>query len=147
MEIIQRLDLEKSKLVFEKTYLSAVRWEEFARLLPDGEIFDCTDMMAVVRWIKTPEEIGLLRRAASLQDQAYIETFSQTRVGGTERKVHSRLIQACLARGAEIVHGCLNTSRNIPIYLGESEKNFRLGDIIKTDYVSYLQGYPGHRSR
>lgn len=147
VDVIKRLGLEKSKLGFEKTYLSAVRWEEFTQLLPNGEMFDCTEMMDAVRWIKTPEEIKLLRRAADLQDQAYIETFSQSSVGDTEREVHSRLIQACLARGAEIVHGCLNTSRNIPMYLGESDNTFQLGDIVKTDYVSYLQGYPGHQSR
>ncbi len=146
-EVIRKLGLEKSRLGFEKTCLSAVRWEEFARLLPDAEKFDCTEMMDSVRWIKTPGEMELLRRAADLLDRTYIEVFSQAREGNTEREVHSRMIQGCMARGAEIVHGFLNTSRNKSTYLGESDNTFGSGDIVRTDYVSYLNGYPGHQSR
>ena len=33
------------------------------------------------------------------------------------------------------------------MYLGESDLVIQAGDIIRTDYVSYLHGYPGHQSR
>ena len=32
-------------------------------------------------------------------------------------------------------------------YGGESDLAFRAGDIIRNDYVAYLNGYPGHQSR
>ena len=32
-------------------------------------------------------------------------------------------------------------------YGGESDMIFEAGDIIRNDYVSYLNGYPGHQSR
>ncbi len=146
-EVIERLGLTKSKIGFEKTYLSASHWEEFHRLLPDVEMFDCTELMDAVRWVKTPGEVDLLRRAADIQDDAYVEVFSNVGEGYTLREVHAQLVKACMARGAEIVHGLLNTSRNNVRYLGEGDTLLEKGDIVRTDYVSYLQGYPSHQSR
>ena len=61
--------------------------------------------------------------------------------------VHSRIIEGCLRRGANWAHGILNSSRNTVAYGGESDMAFEAGDIIRNDYVSYLNGYPGHQSR
>ncbi|MDH3598446.1 MAG: hypothetical protein OEU26_02265 [Candidatus Tectomicrobia bacterium] len=44
----------------EKTYLSAARWDETRRLLPEMTVLDCTEMMAQVRWIKTPDKIQFI---------------------------------------------------------------------------------------
>jgi Xaa-Pro aminopeptidase len=146
-EVIERMGLTKSKIGFEKTYLSASRWEEFHRHLPDVEMFDCTELMDAVRWVKTPGEIDLLKEAADIQDEAYVEVFSNVGEGDTLREVHAQMVKGCMARGAEIVHGLLNTSRNNVRYLGEGDTVLERGDIVRTDYVSYLQGYPGHQSR
>ena len=52
-----------------------------------------------------------------------------------------------LERGCHFVHGVLTSHRNPSMYLGESDLVIEAGDIIRTDYVSYLHGYPGHQSR
>ena len=57
------------------------------------------------------------------------------------------LIKSCLRRGANWAHGILNSSRNTVGYGGESDLAFEAGDIIRNDYVAYLNGYPGHQSR
>ena len=61
--------------------------------------------------------------------------------------MHSRIIESCLRRGANWAHGILNSSRNAVSFGGESDLTFEAGDIIRNDYVSYLNGYPGHQSR
>ena len=61
--------------------------------------------------------------------------------------MHSRIIEACIRRGANWAHGILNTSRNEVAYGGEGDMTFEAGDIIRNDYVSYLNSYPGHQSR
>lgn len=146
-EVIKEIGLDKSRIGFEKTYISAARWEEIGRLLPNTEFFDCTEMMDAVRWVKTPGEISLLKKAADIQDEAYLEVYPDIRVGDTERQVHARLIKSCMDRGAEFVHGSLISSRNRNIYAGEGDTPFLKGDIIRPDYVSYYQGYPGHQNR
>src|SRR5262249_37448818 len=73
--------------------------------------------------------------------------FPTIHIGDTERDVHSRIIYSCLRRGANWAHGILNSSTNLVPYTGESETVFRRGDVVRTDYVAYLDGYPGHQSR
>ena len=146
-DILKRKGLQDSRIGMEKTYLSAARWEEVNTLLPKANIVDCTQMMDQIRWIKTPGEVELIRQGAKLLDEAYLEVFSTVRAGDTEREIHSRLVASCIRRGANWAHGILNTSRNTVMYGGEGDMQFLKGDIIRNDYVSFLQGYPGHQSR
>src|SRR5215510_9678219 len=111
------------------------------------QMVDCAAMMDEVRWVKTEGEIRLLKKGADLLDDAYLEVFPTIEPGETERDVHSRLIASCLRRGANWAHGILNSSRNTIPYAGESDELFLKGDVVRTDYVAYLDGYPGHQSR
>jgi Xaa-Pro aminopeptidase len=43
--------------------------------------------------------------------------------------------------------GGRNSHRNPVIYCGESDFAFEDGDIVRTDYLAYVNGYPGHQSR
>jgi Xaa-Pro aminopeptidase len=110
-------------------------------------MLDCAAMMDEVRWVKTEGEIRLLKKGADLLDDAYLEVFPTIRPGETERAVHSRLIASCLRRGANWAHGILNSSRNLIPYAGESDNTWQKGDVVRTDYVAYVDGYPGHQSR
>ena len=78
-EVLRRLGVDRESVGMEKTYVSAARWEEMERYLPGARLFDCTEMMARVRWIKTPGEVGLLEEAADLLDDAYLEVFATVR--------------------------------------------------------------------
>jgi Xaa-Pro aminopeptidase len=57
------------------------------------------------------------------------------------------MVGTCLRLGFEWVHGILNVFRNTVPYGGESDMLIEPGDAIRTDYVAYLNGYPGHQSR
>jgi Xaa-Pro aminopeptidase len=144
---LTELGLGDARIGFERSYISARDWEELTRRLPRLQAVDCTRMMDEVRWIKTPGEVALLKEGADLLDDAYLEVFPTIRDGEPEYVVHSRLIAACLRRGANWVHGILNSDRNTVPYAGESEMPFLAGDVVRTDYVAYRKGYPGHQSR
>ena len=144
---LRDLGLAGETIGVEKSYVNANRWEEILGLLPEARIVDSTDLMDRVRWIKTTEEVKALEAGARLLDEAYLEVLPTVRPGDTERLVHSRIIESCLRRGANWAHGILNSSRNAVAYGGESDMAFQAGDIIRNDYVSYLNGYPGHQSR
>ena len=146
-EVIKEAGLEGGRIGFEKNYVSAEHWEEVRRALPRLEMIDCNRMMDAVRWVKTPAELVLLRKGADLLDDAYAEVFPTIKHGETERAVHSRLIGSCIRRGANWAHGILNSHRNTIPYAGESDELFLRGDVVRTDYVAYLDGYPGHQSR
>jgi Xaa-Pro aminopeptidase len=146
-QVINEAGLARERIGFEKTYVSAEHWEELLRGLPHAELVDSSRMMDAVRWVKTPAELALLKKGADLLDDAYGEVFPTIKNGETERAVHSRLIGSCLRRGANWAHGILNSNRNTIPYAGESDEQFLTGDIVRTDYVAYLDGYPGHQSR
>jgi len=145
--VIEAAGLARERVGFEKSFVSAAHWEEVQRGLPGLQMVDCTRMMDEVRWVKTPGEIARLKVGADLLDDAYLEVFQTIRPGDTERLIHSRLIASCLRRGANWTHGILNASTNLIPYAGESDTPFLRGNVIRTDYVAYVDGYPGHQSR
>lgn len=145
--VLEAAGLGRERVGFERSYVSAAHWEEIQRHLPHLRMEDCTGMMDEVRWVKTEGEIARLKVGADMLDDAYLEVLPTIRPGETERAVHSRLIASCLRRGANWAHGILNTSTNVIAYAGESDATFERGDIVRTDYVAYVDGYPGHQSR
>ena len=145
--VLRNLGLSEETIGFEKSYVSALRWEEIQKLLSKARIVDSTELMDRVRWIKTPGEVAALQAGARLLDEAYLEVLPSVQPGDTERLVHSRIVESCLRKGANWAHGILNSSRNTVAYGGEGDFVFQSGDIIRNDYVSYLDGYPGHQSR
>ena len=146
-EVLHDAGLSAGKVGFEKDYISAEHWDAIGRHAPKLRMTDCTKLMDRVRWIKTEEEVRLIRRAADLLDDAYLEVFRRIRPGDTERKVHADMMGTCLRLGFEWAHGILNTFKNTVPNGGESDVVIEKGDAIRTDYVSYLQSYPGHQSR
>jgi Xaa-Pro aminopeptidase len=145
--VLMAMGLASSRVGFEQGYVSARDWQTVSRILPGVAMVDCSAMMDAVRWIKTPGEIDLLKRGADLLDDAYLEVFPTIRHGEPESAVHSRLIASCIRRGANWAHGILNSDRNTVPYGGESAAPFLTGDVVRTDYVAYVDGYPGHQSR
>jgi Xaa-Pro aminopeptidase len=145
--LMQEMGLAASRVGFERDYWSVAHWEALRKAAPKLKMEDCTGLMDRVRWIKTDEEVALIRKGADLLDDAYLEAFSRIRAGDTERKVHADIIGACLRLGFEWAHGIFNVFRNTVPYGGESDMVIERGDAIRTDYVGYLLGYPGHQSR
>jgi Xaa-Pro aminopeptidase len=145
--VLDGLGLATDRVGFEARYVSAHDWAEVANALPGMRMTDCTALMDEVRWIKTPGEIKLIKRAADLLDDAYLNVFQRLQAGDTERHAHAMMMEQCLERGFGWAHGILNSSTNTIPYAGESDVAFNTGDVLRTDYVAYLDGYPGHQSR
>lgn len=146
-EALRELGLQDARVGIEESYFGPALQSALAGKFPKLRMTECTAIMDRVRWIKTPGEIALIRRAADLLDDAFLEVFSALREGDTEREAHSRMVAACLRDGAGFAHGWMATSRNRVPAGGQSAMPFRRGDVVRTDYVAYLDGYPGHQSR
>lgn len=146
-KVLGNMGLDRERVGFERDAMTVAHWEEIQRALPGLQMVDCAQMMEEVRWVKTPGEIALLKRAADLLDDVYMEVFPTIKPGETERAVHSRMIASCLRLGFGWAHGILNSSTNRILYAGEGDTPFLTGDIVRTDYAAYLDGYPGHQTR
>jgi len=146
-KVLADLGLGTAPVGFDKNFIGAGFWEDVAKRLPNLKMLDCSELMDEARLIKTEAEIELFRKGASLLDEAFSEVLPTVRAGERECEVHARMIAGCLKRRAEFAHGILNSHRNPVIYCGESSFAFERGDIVRTDYLAYLEGYPGHQSR
>jgi Xaa-Pro aminopeptidase len=146
-QVLARKGLAEESVGFERNFINAADWNYLQMRFPRMRMVDATRQMDEVRAVKTKGEIALFKRAADVLDDAYAAVFPTVRPGMRERDLHARLVSECLARGCEFVHGILNSERNSIAYAGESNFPFAAGDAIRTDYVAYLRGYPGHQSR
>lgn len=146
-KVISDMGLADETVGFEQNFVSAADWGMLRSRLPRMRMVDSTTAMDEVRAIKTAGEVSLLKRAADILDDAYTAVLPTVRPGMRERDVHARLVAECLVQGCEFVHGILNSQRNTIPYAGESDFAFADRDAIRSDYVAYLMGYPGHQSR
>ena len=145
--VIRRSGLAKARVGFDLAWFSARRWGEFLRLVPDLQPVDCTDELDSVRAIKTPAEVEQLRRAALVLDRAFMDVFPTVRSGESERTVHARLSARAIELGAGSIHGILQASSNPVLYGGESNIQLGDGDLVRTDYVAYVNEYSANLSR
>jgi len=146
-ETIRELSLDRSRVAFDEGWFGARRWSALRALLPAVDCVDVTGELDAVRAIKTPTEIELLRRAAAILDRALAEVFRDVVPGQSERRVHAAVSARALELGAGSVHGILQTSSNHVLYGGESDARLALGDLVRTDYVAYVDGYAANLSR
>jgi len=146
-QTLAAMGLGDGKVGFETNFISAADWETLRAKLPRLQTSDSTALMDHVRAVKTPAELAALKRGADMLDDAFLACFPTARPGMRERELHAALTGYCLAHGSEFTHGILNSERNIVQYAGESDFAFAAGDAIRTDYVAYVKGYPGHQSR
>ena len=144
---LQEMGLADARVALELSYVSAADLAALKQQLPGLHLVDLTPIMDRVRAVKTEGEIARLKIGADVLDEAFLKCFPGTRAGSRERDLHGALVGACLAGGSEFTHGILNSSRNTVAYGGESDFAFAAGDAIRTDYVTYVKGYPGHQSR
>lgn len=145
--VLEDLGLAAARVGFEFDGISAAHHAEIQRALPKLQMVDCSRMLDEVRWIKTPGEVALQKKVADMLDDVLLEVFPTIRAGETEREVHARIVERCLRRGFDWVHGILNSSSNVVMYGGESDVTFERRDFVRNDYVAYHKGYAGHQSR
>jgi Xaa-Pro aminopeptidase len=145
--VLKELSLDRSRVGFDQAWFSARRWAALIRLLPDLQTVDCTDDLDAVRAIKTSAEVELLRRSAELLDAALQDVFPKVEAGQTERQLHARIISRALELGIGTIHGILQASSNPVLYGGESDVRLKAGDLVRTDYVAYVDGYAANLSR
>jgi Xaa-Pro aminopeptidase len=96
---------------------------------------------------KTAAEVERIRDACRHLDDAHAMLASDPPARCTEASLHARVVGWCLERGSHHTHGILNVERNEILYAGESQMEVVPGDLVRTDYVAYFDGYPGHLSR
>ncbi len=108
------------------------RAERLTEALPKASIRDCTNLLRLLRVVKSEDEIDRLRRAAEVSEHAGAETLSQARPGTRMKEVAERYRQLLAELGANMDHFAFSP-RGVGI---ATEAEYVLGgsDVLYVDF-------------
>jgi Xaa-Pro aminopeptidase len=133
--------LHKARIAFDEegcdpSVLRALR-EEFASV----EFVPATSLMLMIRLVKTPEEIELLRRAAEINRDAFEAMFAAMRPGVSESEL-AEIWRAEVARPGARWHWLhLGTGARSAWVFPPTERQLQTGDLFLCDAGITYHGY------
>lgn len=77
---------------------------EIMDVLPDATIKDCTNLIRLIRAVKSADEISRLERAAEISERAAMESFAMARPGRDWAELAQRFRARVAESGAELDH-------------------------------------------
>jgi Xaa-Pro dipeptidase len=131
--------LADGKLGFEMEGLSSSVVDEIRRSLPRAELKDCSNLLRLVRAVKTPGEIALLVRAAEIAENSAREALGQAKVGGRANELVREFQTRVGAQGAAYDHFSFSL-RGLGI-CSEPHYVFRSDDVLFIDYGCIVASY------
>ena len=139
------LDLNLETVSFEQDYVTWEQYEIWANKLGDlVEFIPLPDLTQKLRMLKGPEEIELVRQAASIADQAFLEILPLLRAGISERDLAVELEYAMRRRGAQgMAFETIVASGPRASYPHgtATERTLQTGDLVIIDFGAVYQGY------
>jgi Xaa-Pro aminopeptidase len=119
------------------------RFRQLQTLLGSPEIADFGKGIWELRWIKSPAEIGYLRKAAAVADAAILAAVKATRVGGRQRDVIKAAANTYLDLGADdgFVGPLTSGSSWDSLHGHEHVHELRRGDIVHIELVPRVREY------
>ena len=109
--------------------MTAARYEELRQALPGARLLDCSNLIRLLRMVKTGDEIDRLAQAAEISEAAAMTAMEQASPGDNVQDVIHRFRAELGKRGADLdhfafgVHG-LGIATEPDFILGESEVEY-----------------------
>ncbi len=139
IEILRARGLTGARLGVELDGMSAERRAQLRERLPRAELKDCSNLLRLVRAVKSPEEIVRLRRAAEIAERAAGESLAWARPGARLSEL-VQIFRAAVAReGAEFDHFAY-TPKGLGIAT-EPEYVLEPGDVMYVDFGCIYSRY------
>ena len=121
--------LSGGTLGVEADGMTAARYEHLRKVLPDARLLDCSNLIRLLRMVKTRDEIDRLTRAAEISEVAAMTAMEQASPGENVQDVIHRFRAELGNRGADLDHfafGChgLGIATEPDFTLGDSEVEY-----------------------
>jgi Xaa-Pro aminopeptidase len=113
--------------------------DELRARLPRAELRDCTNLLRVVRAVKTAEEIGRLERAAEIAEAAARRALGAARDGTSTAEVTQQFRELIARDGADFDHFAFGPS-GLGL-LNEGVVELREGDTLYADFGVVHDGW------
>jgi Xaa-Pro dipeptidase len=114
--------------------------------LREAELVNATGMIEKIRLVKSPEEIGMLQRAAEMGDEAVQALIRSAAAGKNECEVFADVVRSMLAQGSEFPPMLIWESGPRPLHARyyPGLRVLQKGDLIINEISPRWCGYWGH---
>ncbi len=124
----------------------------FARLkaaLPEAEFVDLGPLVWELRLIKSEAEIGLLKRASAIADEAMVRVAAACRKGGSQREAAREAVSTFVALGADPgPPGPISAGRGWDFLHAQLEDTVLAeGDVVHMELIPSVGGYSARLMR
>ena len=116
---------------------------EIQKAFPAAEIVDATNVIADIRAVKSPEEIGMMRHSREIVEKMIYSMMAEAKVGATERHIYAAMVYTLLDNGAEFP-SLLNfsTGKHVGTASGyPTDRVLEPGDTIENEVEAKYGGY------
>jgi len=128
---------------FDFSDLEAVK-TQIQKTAPNAKFVDASDTLSMLRFIKSADEIKLIRKAAEISDRGMEAAVNALRIGATELEVAAEATYAMKKRGSwELKHPTLVASgtRTLLVHPFASDKSIEKNDLVVIDLGAVYGGY------
>lgn len=144
---IRRLGLDKKTLgIVDLRIMPAQTYLGLMKELPSAAFVDASDILLLIRLVKSPTELQFVRKAAEIADIGFKAMLDATEVGADDRDVWSACERAMTQAGAEPPSFSLYCSgpwpdKGIGFIYGPMNRRLQKGDIVFNEITPCYGGY------
>jgi Xaa-Pro aminopeptidase len=138
-DVLAERGLDGARIGIEREAVRPEAIEELRRRLPHAELLDCSNLLRLVRAVKSDEEIARLERAAGIAEDAAMAAFAEAVPGATRADIAAAYRAGLGAAGADFDHFALGVRG-----LGVSSHAgyvFSEDDVVFADWGCNVDGY------
>jgi Xaa-Pro dipeptidase len=141
--LLKRHGLADARIGLELDYLPAADFADLCALLPEAEFVPAQALLARLRQIKTPEEIGILRKLSRIADRAIASAYAAVTAGASEMDLAAALTRGVYEHGAEYFKLMIVATGERSVFpnVGPTARVLRRGDVCRVEIFPMIAGY------
>jgi Xaa-Pro dipeptidase len=145
VEVIENLVGAEARIGLDmNSYCMPVkRFRHLSALLPAATFVDFSDAFRPLRLIKSPREVGVMRKAAGIADEAMRRAIAATKPGSSSRTAAAVASASFIELGADFGRtGPITLGRGWNFFHGKlSDDPLEPGDVLHMELVPKVNGY------
>ncbi|MEJ5170763.1 MAG: Xaa-Pro peptidase family protein [Fimbriimonadales bacterium] len=132
-----------SSIAFDGDTVSVNTHRQWAEKMPEVELKPVSDPCAVLRMVKSPDEVSKIREACKLTDAAFQHVLRMIQPGVAEYDIHLEIEFFLKRQGADLAFDPIVVSgpRSALPHGRASERKLEVGDFVTMDFGAKLHGW------
>ena len=140
LSVIRDRGLADSRIGLEAEGLPEEFLKTIRGRLSAADVRDCTNLIRLIRMVKSPEELARMTRAASISEEVAMPILSQARSGTSMRDLSQQYRAGVAAAGADFEH-FVYSIRGLGLAQSETDYILAADDSLQCDFGCIYEGY------